>query len=105
MTASLFSRRSFLYSWVAFLVFASTGFADVLMSGRDPRRVEVNFLTAVIDHRFGGGKLTELSAGRAIHPELKALCDEVKTAQSAEIDKMQGWLLSWYGVAHQPELD
>ena len=29
---------------------------------------------------------------------------DVKAAQTAEIDRMQGWLQDWYGVTHEPEI-
>jgi len=32
------------------------------------------------------------------------MCDSIKTNQAAEIQKMQGWLQTWYGVTHEPRL-
>lgn len=105
MKTSLFSRRSFLGLGLMLMTFASSAFASGPAPERDQRRFEVNFLTSMIDHHFGGVKLAELCAGRTIHADLQKMCDDVKTAQSAQIVKMQGWLQDWYGIAHQPELD
>lgn len=105
MTTALFSRRLFLGACAAFFALTSIGFADEPAPERDQRRFEVNFLTSMIDHHFGGVKLAELCAGRTIHAELQQLCDSVKSTQTAEIATMQSWLQSWYGVTHQPELD
>ena len=32
------------------------------------------------------------------------MCKMIKTAQLAEIQQMQAWLQSWYGVSHEPTL-
>lgn len=34
---------------------------------------------------------------RAYHAELRALCENIIVAQSAEIEQMQTWLCQWYG--------
>ncbi len=72
---------------------------------RDQRRFEINFLESMIDHHFGAVKMSELCTGRTVHAELQQMCDSIKTGQTAEIQKMQGWLQSWYGVSHEPRLD
>jgi uncharacterized protein (DUF305 family) len=89
----------------ATLVLVTAAFAAGPAPERDQRRFEIEFLTMMIDHHFGGVKLAELCESKATHAELKAMCTQVKTAQTAEISKMQGWLQSWYGIQHTPELD
>jgi len=105
MTFSAIHRRSFLSGIAAFLVLVTVGLADDPAPARDARRFEINFLTSMIDHHFGGVELAKLCVSRAIHPELQKLCGDVSTAQMAEIAKMQGWLQSWYGITHEPALD
>lgn len=105
MIFSALYRRSLLSGVVAFLVWAAVGFAEEPAPARDERRFEINFLTSMIDHHFGGVKLAELCVSRATHPELQKLCGDVSTAQLAEISKMQGWLQTWYGITHEPALD
>jgi uncharacterized protein (DUF305 family) len=105
MNLVLSPRRSFLALCAVLFSFVSFGFAGGPAPERDQRRFEENFLTAMIDHHFGGVKMAELCTGRTLHPELQKLCDEIKAAQTAEITKMQSWLQSWYGINHAPELD
>lgn len=32
------------------------------------------------------------------------MCEEIAASQAAEIEQMQGWLLDWYGVEHEPQM-
>jgi uncharacterized protein (DUF305 family) len=84
---------------------APFSFASGPAPERDQRRFEINFLTSMIDHHYGAVKMAELCAGRTIHPQLQAMCDSIKSAQTEEIAKMRGWLQSWYGQDHAPQLD
>lgn len=90
---------------LAAVLFGTTAFAAAPAPSRDQQRFEVKFLTMMIDHHFAGVKMAELCDGRTVHTELHEMCDEIKTAQLAEIATMQGWLRDWYGVAHEPMLD
>jgi uncharacterized protein (DUF305 family) len=92
-------------SAIAAIVMATTVSASGPAPNKDQAQFEVRFLTMMIDHHFAAVKMAELCTGRTIHPELQAMCDHIKTSQMAEIQKMQGWLQTWYGVTHQPELD
>ena len=42
--------------------------------------------------------MSELCLERAAHAELRAMCEDVITAQEREIDDMKGWLEDWYGI-------
>lgn len=90
---------------LAVLSLSTSALAEGPAPERDQRRFEINFLTEMIDHHFGGVKLAELCEGRTVHAELQELCDQVKEAQSEEIVTMQGWLKEWYGMTHEPEVD
>lgn len=68
-------------------------------------RFEISFLQEMIDHHYAAVKMSELCAGRTVHPELQELCDQIKAAQTEEIAQMQSWLLDWYGITYEPELD
>jgi len=99
------SRRTFLSVCAALLVFVSVGAAAEPAPEREQRRFEIEFLTMMIDHHFGAVKMAELCDGRTVHTDLLNLCHQIKTAQTAEIAMLQGWLQNWYGVSHAPELD
>lgn len=99
------NRRSFVSMCAAILVTTSAAFAAGPAPERDQRRFEIDFLESMIDHHYGAIKMSELCDGRTVHAELKQMCDSIKTNQAAEIEKMQAWLQSWYGVTHEPRLD
>lgn len=104
MTMKL-NRRFFLGFCVAAFVFASNAFAVAPAPERDQRRFEAGFLRTMIDHHFGAVKMSELCDSRIVHPELQEMCENIITNQTAEIQTMQGWLQSWYGMTHEPRLD
>lgn len=69
---------------------------------RSAANFEIKFMTDMIDHHHMAVMMAEMCIGRAIHPELRALCEEIRSTQLAEIAEMQGWLQDWYGVTYQP---
>lgn len=100
----LINRRSFFGLCAALFAFTSAGFASGPAPERDQRRFEIDFLSRMIDHHYGAVKMAELCDGRTVHSELLEMCHSVKSAQTAEVATMQGWLQSWYGVTHEPQL-
>ncbi|MCC6175703.1 MAG: DUF305 domain-containing protein [Chloroflexi bacterium] len=68
------------------------------MSKLPPGRLEVVFLSMMIPHHQGALDMAKLVPDRAAHQELKDLATSIVSSQSAEIDKMNGWLQSWYGL-------
>ena len=67
-------------------------------------RYEIDFLQDMIDHHMMAVMTAELCVEKAIHEELRALCQEIIAAQSAEIEQMQGWLQEWYGISYEPRM-
>ena len=65
---------------------------------------EVRFMTMMIDHHAMAVHMSEMCLEKAVHGELRALCAEMKAAQTSEIQTMQSWLQDWYGVSHTPEM-
>lgn len=101
----LLTRRAFASMCSAvLLLFASVGSAAGPAPERDQRRFEIEFLKSMIDHHYGAVKMSELCKGRTVHAELQAMCDSIIANQTAEIEKMRGWLRSWYGEDEEPSL-
>lgn len=73
-------------------------------SSQRTSRFEVRFMTGMIDHHAMAIMSAEMCLEQAIHEELRAMCEDIIAAQSAEIELMQGWLQGWYGVSHAPEM-
>jgi len=63
-----------------------------------PQRLEVVFLSQMVPHHQSALDAAKLVPDRAAHQELKDLAKSITESQSAEIDKMNGWLASWYGL-------
>ena len=66
---------------------------------------EVKFMEEMIDHHTAAIRMTDLCIDRAVHSELRDLCETMSEAQAAEIDEMQGWLADWYGISYEPQLN
>jgi uncharacterized protein (DUF305 family) len=63
-----------------------------------PPRLEAVFLIMMIPHHQSAIRMAQLAADRAAHQELKDLAAQMIASQSAEIDQMNSWLASWYGL-------
>ncbi len=55
-------------------------------------------LRQMIMHHAMGVMMTRPVAERAVHPELRALAEEIIAGQTREIAQMRAWLKDWYGV-------
>ena len=59
----------------------------------------------MIDHHAMAVHMGEMCLAKAVHQELRAMCQEIVTSQQQEIATMQQWLNAWYGIAnYQPEM-
>jgi uncharacterized protein (DUF305 family) len=63
-----------------------------------PQRLEVVFLSQMIPHHQGAIEMANLVPDRAAHQELKDLSSQIITSQAGGIDRMSGWLSSWYSL-------
>ena len=67
-------------------------------------RYEVEFLSGMIDHHAMAVHMSEMCVDKAVHEELRSLCEQIIAAQTSEIETMQSWLQDWYGVTHEPSM-
>ena len=65
---------------------------------------EIKFMTDMIDHHAMAVMMADMCLEKAVHPELRTLCESIKAAQTEEIQTMQSWLRSWYGISYEPEV-
>ena len=63
---------------------------------------EIRFLTNMIDHHQMAVEMAMVCVEKAIHEELRALCNDIITSQTQEIETMQAWLQDWYGIMYEP---
>ena len=54
------------------------------------------FITLMIDHHQGAIDMANLVLTNSEREELKDLANDIITAQTKEIEMMEGWLESWY---------
>jgi uncharacterized protein (DUF305 family) len=65
---------------------------------------EIKFMTGMIDHHHMAVMMAEMCIAEAIHPELRSLCESIRTAQMAEIEEMRAWLQNWYDITYEPAM-
>lgn len=75
--------------------------ADSVIEGR-AGRAEVRFLQGMIDHHQMAVDMAQHCLTQATMQEVLDICENVITAQTAEIEQMVGWLLSWYNISYTP---
>lgn len=96
--------RLTLSSVLAVLALATAAHASAPAPTRTQQRYESQFMTAMIDHHAMAVMMADLCLERAVHPELLALCHEIRETQLEEIATMQTWLEQWYGIDHEPQM-
>jgi uncharacterized protein (DUF305 family) len=69
------------------------------------RMVEINFMRGMIDHHQMAVNNAQLCVSKAVHQDLKNMCQNIISTQMHEIDLMQSWLTHWYGISHSPQID
>lgn len=92
-------RIATLLTVLSFLVVA---YADAPAPNRSQARYEVSFMSMMIDHHNMAIMMAMLCEGQTVHSELQQMCEDIITAQQAEIAEFQSWLNDWYGVQHEP---
>ena len=61
----------------------------------DHNDADVHFATAMIEHHAQALEMVELTDGRKVGPQVRRLADDIRKAQTAEIETMTGWLEEW----------
>lgn len=63
-----------------------------------PQRLDAVFMAMMIPHHQGAIDMASLVPDRAAHSELKDLATTIVESQRSEIDQMNAWLTSRYGL-------
>ncbi len=56
---------------------------------------DVDFATDMIQHHAQALQMVDLTLGRRLDPAVQALAEEIRMAQSPEIEQMTTWLTDW----------
>jgi uncharacterized protein (DUF305 family) len=67
-------------------------------------KYEIDFMTDMIDHHAMAIQMATMCVEKAVHEELRSLCQEIIAAQQQEIQQMQTWLMEWYGISYSPQM-
>ena len=98
----------FIFAFVFALSVAIAAPAQTQQSGPAPDRAtvkfEIDFMTDMIDHHAMAIEMAEICLDKAIHEELRTLCQNIIATQQQEITEMQSWLQQWYGINYQPQM-
>jgi hypothetical protein len=71
---------------------------DMVVSDDAGKPYEQRFLEAMISHHEGAIEMAEMALQLAEHAELTELAHAIIAAQTTEIEQMQTWLQTWFGV-------
>lgn len=66
---------------------------------------EISFMKDMIDHHAAAVEMAELCIKRAVHDELRSMCEQMKKDQTREIERMRSWLREWYDINYRPHIE
>jgi uncharacterized protein (DUF305 family) len=67
------------------------------LASLEGREFEIEFMEMMIKHHEKAVKEGRMCLDKAWHAELRQLCQNIISAQSAEITLLRSWLCTWYG--------
>lgn len=67
-------------------------------------KYEIKFMTGMIDHHMMAVMMAQECVDKAVHEELRNMCEQIIAVQSTEIQEMQTWLSTWYGISYSPQM-
>lgn len=105
--AEVANMRGWLNTWYGIanpVIDPSAGEAEMMpaMMAMNVADFEQSFLMMMSMHHQGAMEMAALAPGRATHPELLALANNIITAQQGEIRQMRDWGLAWYNFDPMP---
>lgn len=72
-----------------------TGSTSSPVSTAEHNDQDVAFATDMLQHHAQALTMVDLTEGRTLDPEVQALADAIRAAQTPEIDAFTGWLTDW----------
>ena len=96
--------RYMVFGLLTFVLMASilpSALADAPIEGR-AGRAEVRFLEGMMDHHQMALDMSQDCLMKAKTESVLKMCQDIITAQTAEITTMEGYLLKWYNVDYKP---
>jgi uncharacterized protein (DUF305 family) len=94
MTTTHPLRRALVSSALLVSTLAGCGSEDGT-SGRGFNDADIEFATEMIQHHAQALQMVDLTLGRELDPAVAELAEEVRSAQTPEIEKLADWLEDW----------
>jgi len=69
--------------------------SDVQKSTTEHNNADVRFATDMIPHHAQALTMVDLTAGRTLDPQVQQLAEEIRAAQTPEIEELTRWLTLW----------
>ena len=73
----------------------STSSVRTAENGERINDADVLFATEMIPHHAQALEMVDLTVGRQLGPELRALAEQIREGQAPEIQQLVGWLTEW----------
>lgn len=102
------NKIQLLLSVVFALAITLSGFSIVRADAPAPDSAqaafEIDFMKDMIDHHASAVVMAKICLKRAVHEELRTMCQQMLADQRDEIEVMQEWLSDWYGIDYRPRI-
>jgi uncharacterized protein (DUF305 family) len=99
--ASAVFRLPFLLMALALFAASPVSRADAPAPDEATRTFEIRFMHEMVEHHKMAVHMGLICLDKAVHQELRAMCQTIVTTQQQEIAEMEQWLSAWYGATHQ----
>lgn len=99
--ASAIFRLPLLLMALALFAASPASRADAPAPDEATRTFEFRFMHEMVEHHMMAVQMGMTCPGKAVHQELRAMCQNVVTTQQQEIAAMEQWLSAWYRVTRQ----
>lgn len=93
-----------LLSLIVALAVSTPSFAAGPAPDTQTSNYEIKFMKGMIDHHAMATMMGETCLSKAVHQELREMCQEVIAAQKQENDTMKSWLTTWYGKSYEARM-
>ncbi len=77
------------------LTLAGCSSSESTSSGSGFNDADVDFASNMIQHHAQALEMVDLTMGRDLDPEVVQLTEQIRSAQTPEIEKMADWLVAW----------
>lgn len=84
---------------------SETRIASAPALDRATSKFEIDFMVDMIDHHAMAIMMAEMCLQKdLVHEEVRTLCANIASTQTAELQEMQAWLRDWYEITYEPEM-